>query len=292
MTDWKTAGRAPREVEDDLWNRFKAAQDVFFQARSATFAEQDVELRGNQAVKEEILAEAEALDPSQGRDKASKRLRELQERWEAAGKVPRDVMRSLEDRMGKVEEKFRAVSDQRFVQASESPFVVRLREKVAELEAKLDKARAAGRPTEELEASLATQRQWLSQAGGASAPVAGGRRPAGRQEAEEHDRLGPLRQLSGHDEGPDRSAVRALGASGLGELRAQEVDRAAPGGGGVALGVGAERVRCRCGRRARRRRSGTPPPRPTRGGSAPPGRARRRPGRSRRARRSGPAPRR
>ena len=180
MAEWKTAGRAPREVEDALWNRFKAAQDVFFQARSASYAEQDVELRGNQAVKEEILAEAEALDPAQGRDKATRRLRELQERWEAAGKVPRDVMRSLEDRMGKVEEKFRAVSDQRFAQASESPFVVRLREKVGELESKLEKARAAGRPTEELEASLATQRQWLSQAGGASAPAAA-ERPAAKK---------------------------------------------------------------------------------------------------------------
>ena len=177
MTDWKTAGRAPREVEDELWGRFKAAQDTFFQARSAQFAEQDVELRGNQTVKEEILAEAEALDPAVGRDKATKRLRELQERWEAAGKVPRDVMRSLEDRMGKVEEKFRQVSDRRFASASESPFVVRLREKVAELEGKLTKAQAAGRPTDELEAQLATQRQWLSQAG-ASAGSAAQERPA------------------------------------------------------------------------------------------------------------------
>ena len=154
---------------------------MFFTARSASFAEQDVALRGNQTVKEEILAEAEALDPSQGRDKATKRLRELQERWEAAGKVPRDVMRSLEDRMGKVEEKFRQVSDQRFAQASESPFVVRLREKVAELEGKLAKAQAAGRPTEELEASLATQRQWLSQAGAAAAPAEAERRPEPRR---------------------------------------------------------------------------------------------------------------
>ncbi len=173
MADWKSAGRAPREVEDELWGRFKAAQDVFFQARSASFAEQDVELRGNQTAKEEILAEAEALDPAQGRDKATKRLRELQERWEAAGKVPRDVMRSLEDRMGKVEEKFRQVSDRRFTQASESPFVVRLREKVTELEGKLAKAEAAGRPTDELEASLSTQRQWLSQAGAVGGETAG-----------------------------------------------------------------------------------------------------------------------
>ncbi|MDP9497534.1 MAG: DUF349 domain-containing protein [Actinomycetota bacterium] len=175
MTDWKAAGRAPREVEDDLWTRFKGAQDAFFAARSASYAEQDAALRGNQQVKEEILAEAEALDPAQGKEH-TRRLRQLQERWEAAGKVPRDVMRSLEDRMGKVEEKFRRQSDVRSA-ASESPFVVRLREKVAELEVKLEKARAAERPTDELEAQLATQRQWLAQAGAATAGPS--REPAG-----------------------------------------------------------------------------------------------------------------
>ena len=75
MTEWKTAGRAPREVEDSLWNRFKAAQDAFFTARNAHFSVQDEELRGNQKVKEEILAEAETIDPAQGVDKAKSRLR-------------------------------------------------------------------------------------------------------------------------------------------------------------------------------------------------------------------------
>jgi hypothetical protein len=166
MTEWKTAGRAPREVEDELWSRFKGAQDVFFQARSAQFAEQDEELRANQAVKEEILAEAEQLDPGQGLEQATARLRVLQERWESAGKVPRDVMRSMEDRMAKVEESVRAASGARFDKVEESPFTARLREKVGELEGKLEKARAAGRPTDELEAALTTQKQWLAQAGG------------------------------------------------------------------------------------------------------------------------------
>lgn len=176
MADWKSAGRAPREVEDELWGRFKGAQDVFFTARTAQFAEQDSELRGNQALKEAILAEGEALDPAQ--KEATRRLREPQERWEAVGKVPRDVLRSLEDRMGKVEERFRQAGDSRPARTTESTFVVRLREKVAELEAKLERARAGGRPTEELEASLETQRQWLSQAGAAAAPAAGGREQA------------------------------------------------------------------------------------------------------------------
>ncbi len=173
MSDWKTAGRAPREVEDELWGRFKAAQDAFFSARNAHFSVQDEELRGNQKVKEEILAEAETIDPAQGLDKAKARLRVLQDRWEAAGKVPRDVMRSLEDRMGAVEEKVRGAGEQRFKASDESPFTAKLREKVVELEAKLEKARAGGRPTAELEAALTTQRQWLSQAGGSVSTPSG-----------------------------------------------------------------------------------------------------------------------
>ena len=178
MSDWKSAGRAPREVEDVLWASFKAAQDVFFAARNAQFASQDEEFRGNQKMKEQILAEAEALDFAGAPEKSTARLRELQERWEKAGKVPRDVMRSLEDRMGEVEKKVRESSEKRWQASSASPFEVRLREKVAELEGKLDKARAAGRPTDELEQQLATQREWLAQAGGGSASSAGPRSDA------------------------------------------------------------------------------------------------------------------
>ena len=169
MTDWKTAGRAPREADDALWAQFKAAQDAFFQARSATFAEKDEELRANQKVKEEILAEAEALEVPGGKS----RLRQLQDRWDAAGKVPREVMRSLEDRFGKVEEKFRGTADTAHAKTTESTFVVRLREKVADLEKKLAQAREQGRSTGDLEAQLETQRGWLAQAGvPVDAPVA------------------------------------------------------------------------------------------------------------------------
>lgn len=173
MADWKAAGRAAREVDDQLWAAFKAAQDTFFQARSATFAEKDEEFRANQKVKEEILAEAEALEVPGGKA----RLRQLQEKWDAAGKVPREVMRSLEDRFAKVEERFRGGSDTAHVKATESTFVVRLREKVADLEKKLAAARAAGKPTGDLEAQLETQRGWLAQAGASVEPPAAAEAP-------------------------------------------------------------------------------------------------------------------
>jgi hypothetical protein len=87
-------------------------------------------------------------------------------------------MRSLEDRMGAVEKKVRETSEKRWQASSASPFEVRLREKVAELEQKLEKARAAGRPTDELESQLATQREWLTQAGGGSSSGSGPRSDA------------------------------------------------------------------------------------------------------------------
>jgi hypothetical protein len=74
--------------------------------------------------------------------------------------------------MGAVETKIRTAGEARFARSDESPFTAKLREKVVELEVKLDKARAAGRPTAELEAALTTQRQWLAQAGGGSAAPA------------------------------------------------------------------------------------------------------------------------
>lgn len=61
MQQWKSAGRASREVEDELWARFKGAQDQFFQARSAVFAERDASLAANAEVKEQLLAEAEKI---------------------------------------------------------------------------------------------------------------------------------------------------------------------------------------------------------------------------------------
>ena len=57
MTEWKAAGRAPKDADDALWQAFRAAQDKFFSRRSAVFNERDAELTDNARRKEELLAE-------------------------------------------------------------------------------------------------------------------------------------------------------------------------------------------------------------------------------------------
>ncbi|MFI7385768.1 DUF349 domain-containing protein [Streptomyces sp. NPDC049813] len=103
MTDWKAAGRAQREHEDDLWNRFRGAQDVFFAARSSVFAERDAEQGENLKLKEELAAEAEKLLPVGDLKTARAAFRSINERWEAIGHVPRDARPKVEGRMHAVE---------------------------------------------------------------------------------------------------------------------------------------------------------------------------------------------
>ncbi|MET7388381.1 DUF349 domain-containing protein [Streptomyces sp. NPDC005385] len=103
MADWKAAGRAQREHEDDLWNRFRGAQDVFFAARGSVFAERDAEQTENLKLKEELAEEAEKLLPVQDLKAARAAFRSINERWEAIGHVPRDARPKVEGRMHTVE---------------------------------------------------------------------------------------------------------------------------------------------------------------------------------------------
>ncbi|MDO5031680.1 DUF349 domain-containing protein [Corynebacterium sp.] len=113
MTEWKAAGRAPREVDDKLWAQFRAAQDHFFDARNAVNDERDKEFAENAAAKDALLSEYDPLiDPSKSIDGARAKLRELQEKWEEIGFVPRNQVREYEAKIEALE--------QRVAQAEES----------------------------------------------------------------------------------------------------------------------------------------------------------------------------
>jgi hypothetical protein len=145
MSQWKVAPRANRSAEDALWKRFRAAQDLFFERRSGVFAERDAEQVQNLKEKEAIIAEAAALDLSNPRQ-AQVALRELQEKLEALGHVPREAMQRTEARMRASEQRVRDALDAEWKRgATESnPFLAQLRERLAEAEAKLARAQASG----------------------------------------------------------------------------------------------------------------------------------------------------
>jgi hypothetical protein len=145
MAEWKAAPRANRNTEDVLWKKFRAAQDSFFERRSGVFAERDAEQIQNLKEKEVVIAEAEAIDISDHR-KAQVALRDLQEKLEGIGHVPRDAMRKTEDRMRAAEQRVRDAVDAQWKRGAveSNPFLAQLKERLAEAEAKLERAKASG----------------------------------------------------------------------------------------------------------------------------------------------------
>lgn len=172
MNRWKKSGRAPRGVDDELWAQFRAAQDAFFSARDAADAERDAELVANLEVKRQVLDDAEALLPVTDPKAARAALRGIQDRYAAAGKVPRDAMRDVERRMRAVEQAVEDAQQEAWrrsnpeARARAESTVRQLRESIEALERDRDKARSAGkqRAVEQAEEAIAARRSWLEQA--------------------------------------------------------------------------------------------------------------------------------
>lgn len=158
LTEWKAAGRATREVDDALWRRFKAAQDVFFAARNAVTAEKDAEFRANATAKEALLAEAEKLDTS-NHDAARAALRTITDKWDAIGKVPRERSAELERRLRAVEKKVRDAGDTGWSDPQAQARAEQFQARAEQYEQQAQKAAAAGR-TKEAEEAKANAEQW------------------------------------------------------------------------------------------------------------------------------------
>lgn len=173
MARWKTAGSAQRDADDKLWAEFRGLQDRFFDARTAAQSAQDAEFSGNLSAKEELLAKAEreivpVTDAAAGRAA----LRAFLEEYHALGKVPRDAMRGLDNRVRALENAVKAAEDAEWKRTDPEArqraeeTVAMLSAEIGKLEATVEKATARGdkQAARKAQDSIATYSAWLDQA--------------------------------------------------------------------------------------------------------------------------------
>lgn len=171
MNRWKAAPRASRKEDDALWARFRAAQQVFFDARRAKDEATDAEYRENLVAKEKILVEAEAILPITDIERAKAQLRQIQDRWEEIGRVPSSDLHRVEGRLRAVEAAVREAEEQEWrrtnpeTRARAAGMVGQLEEQIAQLERSLAKAEAEGdeKNASSVREALETKRAWLAQ---------------------------------------------------------------------------------------------------------------------------------
>ncbi len=85
---WKATGPAERDLEQELYVRFRKACDTFFDRRSAFYAQQDEKRKDNLAAKEVLCREVENLIKTPTMD-TGKQIQKIQKQWKTIGPVPR-----------------------------------------------------------------------------------------------------------------------------------------------------------------------------------------------------------
>lgn len=84
---WKEIGTVPRKYSEDLWKRFTAACDHFFEARQVATADTRNEEKANKEQKLSIIAQLKELAETKG-DNIIAKVKELQQKWNEVGHVP------------------------------------------------------------------------------------------------------------------------------------------------------------------------------------------------------------
>jgi len=90
---WKQSGYLPRKQGDELWRRFRAACDRFFERRQPEIEARRAEEVANLAEKHRLIARAQAVTAAapaeRGWGQSIAEIKELQHQWRDVGFVPR-----------------------------------------------------------------------------------------------------------------------------------------------------------------------------------------------------------
>ena len=169
LDEWKLSGRSQGKQDDALWEKFKAAGDAIYALRKETIAKETVEYSANYDAKLALIVEAEKLDPAKDLAEAKKMLQSIQQRFEKAGKVPKDKIRETDDRMRAVEKKFKELEQENWRKSDPAAIersngmLSQLEESISTIEKDLAAATAAkdAKKTTELTSALAARKSWL-----------------------------------------------------------------------------------------------------------------------------------
>jgi hypothetical protein len=173
LDDWKRAGRAGKRHDDALWAKFKAAGDVLFAQRHDEVARENEEYSVNLEAKLALLTEAEPLLQVTDRVAARKTLTDIQRKWDEVGKVPRQDVRRVEDRLRAVETHVRSLEDEHWKasdperKARATGLASQLEDAIGKLEAELATAKESGdaRRIKDAQEALDARRIWLDALG-------------------------------------------------------------------------------------------------------------------------------
>jgi len=93
--EWKNSGNAGQRFENKLWSEFRAACDVFFNAREESLKEQQSALIANIDLKKQVIDKLANTVLSGDKNADLSLLKEINEEYKALGNVPNEYRDEL-----------------------------------------------------------------------------------------------------------------------------------------------------------------------------------------------------
>ena len=109
---WKTIGPVPREVNEEIWTKFKGIIDRHYSDKKEYFGGVRDEQEANYQKKIDLCLKAEAIAKREDWKKATEELLQLQQEWKSIGATSRKVSE-------KVWQRFRGACDEFFAKKGE-----------------------------------------------------------------------------------------------------------------------------------------------------------------------------
>ncbi|HYW34228.1 MAG TPA: DUF349 domain-containing protein, partial [Balneolaceae bacterium] len=103
---WKKIGRVPREKSNNVWDRYKAAQDKYYDKKYRYHRDHRSKVDSFTAKKENVIEDAEALVEMDNLAKAARKVNKLHRRWKKIGNLPQRKEDELWDRFKSATDKF------------------------------------------------------------------------------------------------------------------------------------------------------------------------------------------
>lgn len=106
QAEWKAVGPVPKEHNEAVWERFRKANDAFFERRQAHYSQADTDLQENLRRKEELVARAGELAESTDWRATAEVFKTLQAEWKAIGPVPKEQNEGIWERFRGAADRF------------------------------------------------------------------------------------------------------------------------------------------------------------------------------------------
>jgi len=106
MEEWKKTGRTVHDKNEELWNRFINAKNVFFDKKKEHFDQIQKEQTANLVLKQALLEKAEMLKDSTDWTQTTQAYVELMEEWKKIGRVPAEFSDVIWEKLNAAKDHF------------------------------------------------------------------------------------------------------------------------------------------------------------------------------------------